>query len=102
MKIFQEVQKNLAELGCTPNQRYNNRWQLNFHQIFGVVKCSADSINFAVYVFTQAERIEEYMDSIFSLTDVVGITISYISIIIKNDNLFKMIETAEKEVNFSK
>lgn len=102
MKIFQAVQKNLGVLGFAPNQHQNNHWrQLNLRQICGVVKCSVDSISTAVYVFTQAERTEEYMDSVFSLTVDVGITVSYISIIFKNDSLFKMIESAEEEANLS-
>lgn len=102
MKIFQTVQRNLAVLGFTPNQRQSNRWQLDWREIFGVAKCSADTVTIAAYVFTQAESIEEYMDSIFALIVLVSITISYISVIVRNDTLFRMIETAEDEVNLSK
>lgn len=101
MKIFQVVQKNLAVLGFIPNQRQHNHWHWNWRAIFGVVKCTADTITIGVYVFTRAESIEEYMDSVFVLTVLISITMSYISIIFRNDILFKMIETGENEANFS-
>lgn len=102
MKIFQEVQKNLAVLGLIPNQRQHKHWHLDWRAIFGVIKCLADIITIAVYVFTRAESIEEYMDSIFVLSVLISITMSYISVIFRSDILFKMIETAENESSFSK
>lgn len=101
MKIFQTVQKKLAALGLVPNQQRTNNWQMSSGQIASVVICSVDVIKLCVYIFCEASSIEEYMDLIFSLTFVVGTTITYTSIILKNDKVFITIELCAKELNDS-
>lgn len=98
MKIFQTIQRNMAAMGFTPNQPQNNYRQLKFGQIIIVGVCSIDAIKMGVYIFCEADGIEEYMYSIFSLTVVAGITISFISFIFKNDKLFNVIEIIAKEL----
>lgn len=101
MKIFQTVQKNLAALGLAPNRQQNNNWHLTAGQIGSVVICSVDVIKLGVYIFCEASSIEEYMDLIFSLTFVAGVTLTYTSMIFKNDKVFITIELCAKELNDS-
>lgn len=99
MKIVQKIQEILALMGLTPNHQQNNHRLLNSRQIFYIAKYSMDAIT---YVFVKADGIEEYMDPIFALTVVFGIELAFINTIFKSDKLFKMIETTEVELNFSK
>lgn len=50
----------------------------------------------------EANDFEEYINPIFTLTIFAGITITFISFILQNDNIFKAIELVAKESNFSK
>lgn len=101
MKLFQTVQKNMAAMGFFPNQQQNGRRKLTFGQILSVFLYSINVISFCIYISCVANTIEEYIDSIFSSTVIVGIEIAFISIIFKNDKLFRTIENAEKEANDS-
>lgn len=102
MKFFQILYKNLAAIGFTPNQQQNDRLQLNLRQIFTIFKYFTDVIVVGVYVFSKAERSEEYIVPIFSLTVIAGITVSFLSIILKNEKLFRLIKIAADETTFSK
>lgn len=102
MKFAQAIQQKMAAMGFIPNRQQNQHWQLIFRQSICIVKCSIDAIIVGAYVFYEAERIEEYMESIFAFTVVAGILIALVSIAFKNDKLFKMIETIAEETNFSK
>lgn len=103
LKYIQVTGRYMAAMGFTPNQQQNDQWcRLSFIQIFCIVKCCMDVIEIGVYVFFEADRIDEYMDSIFALTVIVGILIALINIIFKSDKLFNMFETAAEEANFSK
>lgn len=102
VKIFQTIQKNMAAMGFKPNQQQNHHRQVNSGQIVWVIKCFLDISILAVYVFCKANRIEEYMDSVFSLTVVAGVTVAFVSIILHNDKLFNMIDRTEMELTFSK
>lgn len=102
MKFFQTIRKNLASMGFTPNEQQSNHRQLSAGQIFCIAKCSIDVVVQGVYIFREAEHIEDYMESICLVTVVGGVLIAYISIILKNDKLFNMFEAAEGEATFSK
>lgn len=92
----------MAVAGFTPNQQQSEYRQLSFGQVIGVMKCFIDFVTIGSYVFREANRIDQYMEMVFSLTAVAGFTMAFISIIFKNDKLFKMLEIATEETIFSK
>lgn len=98
MKIFQEIQQNLAVMGITPNQQQSDHLKLNFRQIVFVVVCAINVTLLSSYAFLVANGIEEYMDVIFSLIVLVTITIAFISIIFMSDKGFDVIRLLEKEL----
>lgn len=102
MKFFESIQNNMATMGFTLNQQQNHQRQLNFCQFCYILKYSTDLIVITVYVVREAERVDQYIESIFSLTVVGGVLIAFISIIMKNDKLFNMIELSAEEVTLSK
>lgn len=102
MKIYQTVHKTMAAIGFTPNQQQNNQRQWSSGHIFSVVINSINTFSLSAYIFYEANGIEEYMDSIFSLTMTVGVSVAFISIIFKNDKLFNAIEGCAKEIADSK
>lgn len=102
MKFFESIQNNMATMGFTLNQQQNHQRQLNFCQFCYIFKYSTDLIVITVYVVREAERVDQYIESIFSLTVVGGVLIAFISIIMKNDKLFNMIELSAEEVTLSK
>lgn len=97
MKLFVTIQKNLAAMGFTPNMQQNNQLQLSPGQVFYIIKYATDLIVITLYVFREAERVGEYIDTIFSLTVQGGVFIGFVSIILKNDKLFNIIEISEAE-----
>lgn len=99
MKIFQTIQKTLSAMGFAPNQQKNNHRKANITQIVDVIFCSNDVILIGLYILREANSIETYMDSIFTFTAVVGITISYMHIVFKNDKVFDTIEFCENQLN---
>lgn len=102
MKGFQTIQKNIGAMGLTPSRQQNNRPQWNSRQIFCTVKYVIDTFAMGTYVIFEADDIEEYMESIFSLTAVVAIEASYISFIFKSDKLFGTFELVSKEITIRK
>lgn len=98
LKIFQTIQKKLAAMGFSPNQQLSGIWYLSFNQII----CSIDAITIGAYIFCNANVIEDYTFVIFSFISVVGITISFISIVIKNDEIYITIKLCEKVLTGSK
>lgn len=101
MEFYETIQKNLAAIGFTPNQQGHQR-QLSSGQLFCIFKYSTDLTVIGAYVFYEAERIDEYLDPIFALTVIGGIFISFVSIILKNDKLFKIIELSTEELILSR
>lgn len=102
MEIFGTIQKNFATMGFTPNQQQNHQWPLSSGQFFYIFTFSMDLITFTVYIFREAERIDEYINSAFSLAVEGGVLIAFVSIIFKNDKLFKIIEISTEELILSK
>lgn len=100
MKIFQTVQNNMAAMGFASIQQQNNHHrQMSFGPIIDVILCSIDAISVGVYIFREANGIEEYMVTIFTFTVLVAIAISFVSIIFKNDKIFNAIEFCANEIN---
>lgn len=102
MKYFQTIQKNIAVLGLTPRQLQSNHPQWNLRQIFCTIKYSYNTIAMGIYVFFEADRVEEYMESMFSLTACVAVEAAYISFIFKSDKLFNTFELVSEELTRSK
>lgn len=102
MNFFQTIYKNFAAMGFNPNQQKNNHFQFHPRQIFYIIHYSINIILCGVFLFCEEHNTEEYMESIYGLTAVTGITIAFISIILKNDELFINMELAAEEGNFSR
>lgn len=102
MKFLQTIRKNMVAMGFAPNQQQNSHRRFSSRQIFFTAKYFIDIIVIGVYIFCEADRNEEYMESVFSLTAVVGATIVFISVTAHNDKLFDILELVADEGNFSK
>lgn len=102
MEVFKALRKKLVTVGFTPNQQQNYHSNWNLRQIIFVAVCVVNIIVVSVQIFLVANAIDEYIDAIVSLTCVVGITIAYISLIFKSDEILKTIGICTKEVNDSK
>lgn len=98
MKIFQVVMENFAAMGFTPNQQQNSVRRVNRGQIIDILFCVIDAVLVGLYIVFEANGIEEFMESIFSLTVVAGVTIAYTSIIFKNDEIFNIVKCFENEL----
>lgn len=101
MKVFQRIQKKLAVMGFTPNQQKNNRGQWNFRQTCCVVVYSTGIISCGVNIFIGANNVQETAQSIYMLNGLAAIALGFISVILKNDKLFEVIEDLGKERNLS-
>lgn len=101
MKIFLIVLKKLALIGFVPNQQKNNHRIFSTHQavyIFLHVWCTSQV---AMYVFHVASGIEDYMNSVFTLTVATAITIIHANLAYTNDKIFDTIDTEETILNES-
>lgn len=101
MKVFRVVLGNFATMGFSPNQQQNNIRRVSCSQIIDILFCIIDAFFVGLYIVFEASGIEKFMESIFSLTVVAGITIAYISIIFKNDKIFNTAKCFEHELMLS-
>lgn len=101
MKILQKVQQNLAMLGFAPNQQPNSNRILGRRQAFGIYFSAMRTCLASVYFLHVAHTLGEYMYSFFTLLASSGFTASHISLAIKNDQIFNIIDTFEKLMNES-
>lgn len=102
MKVLQTARKNLAKMGFSPNQQQNTNRIVGRRQIIGICISTISTSLVGVYFLHVANSTEEYMYSFFSLTAGVGITVSYISISVKNDKIFDTIGFGERVMIESK
>lgn len=96
MKILQTVQKELAFVGFAPNQQQNTNRTFSKIQFWGIITSLTSTSFVVVYIFHVANRTEDYMYSIFSLTASIGITVSEISMTYANDKIYNMINLCEE------
>lgn len=97
MKIFQIIRKNFNALGfsvddCTINK--NNIWAI-------LISSSAIASQF-VYTWYEVDSIEEYVQCIFMITGGLGISISFLSIILKKTELSDLIDELNETISKSK
>lgn len=96
MKIFQTVQKQLSLVGFAPDQQQNTNRTFSKIQLWGIITSLTCTSLVVVYIFHVANRTEDYMYSIFSLTTSIGITASEISMTYANDKIYNAIDSGEE------
>lgn len=102
MIIFQVLKKNMAVIGLVPKQQQSNQWTLNGrHKVSLICHCIAVISNI-VFIFSEANGVEEYMAAIFVTSASSAVAMSFINLIHKNDEIFNVIEGCEKELTTSK
>lgn len=95
MKILQEVKKNFAFMGFYPNQQRNSNKILSKVQLWEFIASLLVTALIILYILCVAKSKEEYMSSIFMVTASTCITASEISLMLKNDDIFDVIEFGE-------
>lgn len=98
MKIFQTTQKHFSAMGFVPNLQQSNIWQ--FHAV-NILICCIDAVLLGIHILREANAIEDYIESTFTLSILVGLTVVYMSIILENNKIFIFIELCAKELNDS-
>lgn len=101
MKIFQIIQKNFALMEFVPNQQQKNSRTFSRAQIIKIFWCTLSSSLIAVHFFHVTNSMEECMYSLFALTNAIAFTLSYASVVYKNDKIFNIIDAEEKMLNDS-
>lgn len=96
MKIFQTIQKKLANVGFARDQNALNRTQLEF-----IFKGYFLFFLFGMYPLRVASAPNEYLDWIFMSTSGILIYLSYMSIIFEMRTIFRFIDGAEEAINES-
>lgn len=96
IKIFQNLQKDLAAVGIISNKQRNIHWRSTFCQ---VVIGFVEVIKLGVYIFCEASTADEYIDSIFPFIVLFGITICSMNTISSNDQIFATIEFCAKQMS---
>lgn len=97
MKLFEIVQRNLALMGYSPNQRPFTKKQIQI----GVTKALCISLH-GINLIYVANTPKEYMQSIFDTSVTVLVFISFISTILKMNIIFILIDKLQALVNDSK
>lgn len=99
IKIWQTTKIHMAAIGFAPNQQHNNsNWPCSSVQLVNVVICSINAISIGIYILREANVVEDFIESIFAFTAIVGVLVSFISIILNNDKAFNNIELCENEL----
>lgn len=101
MKMFQTVKQHMAMMGFVPHQQQNTGRLLSFRQILCIMQFSLQMIGSTMVLLDGTDTPEDYVQMIFALTAVIGVTISFLSISFNNDKLFFAIELSEEEAEFS-
>lgn len=96
MKILQRSQKYFAMIRFSPNQQRNNNITFKVVQAWQIALAVFGTSLVGLYIFRIADSKEEYMYSAFTLTAVIGIAVSYASMMFKNDKIYDAIELGEK------
>lgn len=102
MKIFQTIQKNLALIGFVPNQQQNTHRTVSKIQAFGIGSAAFFTCLICINFIFVAKSTEEYMYSVFALIGATGMTTTHISLVVKNDKIFKAVNLCETLLNDSK
>lgn len=99
MKIDQTIRKNLGAMGFAPNRQQQTKYpKISRYQGITIALIFMELSKISVSFFHEASDVKEYMDATFVFIVAFGIFFSYISIIFRNDDLFNVIELAEKEI----
>lgn len=98
MIIFQVVKINAATIGLFPNQQQ----KLNGRQKASLILYFLAISSIVAFILFEASTIEEFMHGIFVITSITSIGLNFISVIYKNDEIFKVIKDCEKELTMSK
>lgn len=99
MKIFQTVRKQLIHMGFYPKQQENSGRLFGAKHTREIIRCVMCTGAVGIFPFYGAESKEESMYSIFALSAAVGISVSRISLMVENDQIFNTIDMGEKVLN---
>lgn len=96
MKTFQTMQRNLALIGFERNLRpFNERHK------WCVIVGSTSNVILITYLLNVANSPKEYMDSIFVVCVAILMIISQISLILKTEIIFILIDEIEEIIGAS-
>lgn len=101
MEIFQTLENNMVAMGFEPNQQQNNNRKLSPIQIIVFTILAIDVVSLSVFYFYEAKGLEEHANLIFGLIVDIGTCICFTNIILRNDDIFNMIETVTQELSDS-
>lgn len=97
IKIFQNVQTNLAFIGYIANQRpFNNR------QLIQAFLSAWSIMGLFIYIFCIADTRKEFVEALFMTVASVLIYTSFLSTVLKMKIIFFLIDKVEKLINKSK
>lgn len=97
MALYQNVQKNLAFMGYSPNERPFNRKHMEI--ILAMAMCSSSEF---IYLMQVANTPKEYMIAIFFVSTSILILIAFLSTAHKLKIFFVLIDKVQIAVNGSK
>lgn len=103
MKFLQTVQEDMRVMGFAPNQQQNSCWGFSSRQIISAFVYGLNCVLIGSNMFWGDNATsEENMDTIFTLIVFVPILAVFISIVLKNDQIFNTIDFLTLELNTSK
>lgn len=97
MKFFQSIQRIFLNLGIVSNQSMQTRSINAIYLLIYLLTC----IFLSIFLFYEANNIEEYMDGGFLLTISISIMFCYTILLVKMEKIFNYIDSAEKIVEQS-
>lgn len=97
MKFFQSIQRIFLNLGIVSNQSMQTRSINAIYLLIYLLTC----IFLSIFLFYEANNIEEYMDGGFLLTISISIMFCYTILLVKMEKIFDYIDSAEKIVEQS-
>lgn len=101
MEYSQKVQNKIVLMGLFSKHQAINSSRWNCRQIIYICINAVYASAIIAFIVFEANNIDEYMGAIYSLTSIVGIEVSYISLIFKNDKILNMFELIKAEYTIS-
>lgn len=102
MKFLQSVQKHFATLGISSSQSNHKYPFINGKILMVYLGFLLGIISFCVFLILEVNNFQEYTETIFRITLLICMFITFMIVILKMGQLFRLIDDCEKLVDKSK
>lgn len=98
MERFLTIRKEIALLGFIPNLHDYPHYPFTKRHLGAHLICSLNIASVCIFAIHVADSPKEYMDSLYMITGIVAISVSYATFTFKMTKLFAILSNIEKGI----